>query len=448
MRIPRARLIILAAAVFSVAVTEASAADGGPERVRDLTLEAALRMAAERDPGTKAVLAEFEAAGAARRQERLLLSPEAEGSVKSGGGERRYDLAVTEDLSGLLLYPLKWGLAGSRYREAKLQAAIALADRQLQVKRAYREAQALDQSLAIARAIRENAEAAAELAERQRKAGNINLLQQAVRTESRQDAVLEYERLAAEADAANLELASLIGMADSPEPIRIADTLPPIPAADPAPAELIRMALGNGLEPQAADAAAISAGKALWLARLSILPLRAGIEWEREGSEDFLGPKLEVQVPLDLGWNAASKSRWEREAAGHKAKAAEQEARARVRALHGKMAAARRHAAYLEREVVPHRQAALEEMLRQYNFMLEGVYELIHGRDRVYEAQLDRIGALKEYWTARAEMERVLGGTLPVASGNAAAVPEPAPPQPALVPQAPAGPGHDHDGSP
>lgn len=413
---------------------------------RDITLDQALLMSAEKDPEVKASLAELEAAGAARRQDRLLLNPEAEGSYKFGADGNRLELAVSEDIGQILLYPLKWGLGGARYREAKLRAAIDLADRQFEVKRSYNEAAALQQAEMLAMAGMESADAAAELAARQRKAGNINALQQDVQIGLQQDAAAEVARIRAEAGLAKLHLASLIGETISPDSLRIADTLASFPPADPTAGELIRMALGQGPDVAAAQAVEAGAWKSFWLARLNRLPLRAGVAWEQEGGKTFIGPTLAIQVPLDLGWNASARAKWEHEAARQRVAAAEAGIRARISASRARMSAARDSERYLRRTVIPHRKVIMEETQLHYNFMLEGVYELIHARKRIFEAQREAISARKEYWTARAELERILGAPVPPGKSLIAdpETPPENPPEPA--PAAPAPSGHQHHG--
>lgn len=403
-----------------------------------LTLESVLRLAALQDPEVKALLADREAAASERRQERLPLTPTVEPSYRFGDKEDRSGLAVTEDLSHLLLYPLRWGLAGARYDEGRIHAAIGLADRELEAKKAFFSLQAAQQTEALLLASRESADAAAELASLQRKAGNTNALQEDVQIAEQQDAVLAFERARNESDLAKQELALLIGMPAMADSLHIADSLPSIPSSDPRFDDLLKLAMERGPELEAARAAEVAAGKSLWLTRLNRLPMRAGVEWEREGQADFFGPKLEVQVPLDLGWNAASKAKWEREAARRRSAAAEAGLQAHIASLLARMGAARNSADYLGRTILPHRQAVMEETQRHYNFMLEGAYELIRARQRMFAAERETLGVRKEYWIARAEMERVLGASLPnpfEPANNQPAqnknVPEPAPTAPA-----------------
>lgn len=424
---------------ITVAAWTQGAAANPPEMPPSaLTLESALRLAALQDPEVKALLADREAAASVRRQERLPLIPTVEASYRFGDKEDRSGLAVTEDLSHLLLYPLRWGLAGARYDEGRMRAAIGLADRELEVKKAFYSLLAAQQSEALLLARRESADAAAELASLQRQAGNTNALQEDVQIAEQQDAVLEFERARNESVLARQELALLIGMPALADSLRSADSLPPIPYSDPRLDDLLDLARERGPDLEAAKAAEIAAGKSLWQARLNRIPMRAGVEWEREGKADFFGPKLEVQVPLDLGWNAASQAKWERESARRRSAAAEAGLRARIACLQARMRAARNSADFLGRTILPHRQAVLEETQRHYNFMLEGAYELIQARQRIFAAERETLAARKEYWIARAELERVLGASLPNPDAPAdnrparnETVPEPAPIAPA-----------------
>ncbi|HKP98119.1 MAG TPA: TolC family protein [Fibrobacteria bacterium] len=411
-----------------------------------MTLEAALQSAARQDPEVKALSADEGAAAAERRQARLPLTPSVEASYRFGDKEDKVGVAVTEDLSHLLLYPLKWGLAGARYDEARMRTAIGLADRELEVKKAFYALQAAQQAEAVLLANRESADAAAELAALQRKAGNTNALQEDMQIAQQQDAFAGLARARNEAALARQELALLIGMPSAIESLQVADSLPAIPPSDPRLQELLKVAFERGPDLEAAKAAEIVAGKSLWLARFNRLPLRAGVDWEREGKADYIGPKLEVQVPLDLGWSSASRAEWEREAARRRAAASEAGIHSRIASLRVRMASARNAAEYLERTILPHRKAILEETQKHYNFMLEGVYELIQARQRVYAAELEALAARKDYWTARAELERTLGAPLPKAIKPADAPPARTETVPEPAPGAPDPSGRNHGG--
>ena len=81
------------------------------------------------------------------------------------------------------------------------------------------------------------------------------------------------------------------------------------------------------------------------------------------------------------------------------------------------MLAARDLALYYERELLPQRTRILDLTLRQYNAMFKGAYDLLLAKQAEVEAEQARLDAWRDYWIARARLERAAGGTLP--SGEA-----------------------------
>ena len=52
-------------------------------------------------------------------------------------------------------------------------------------------------------------------------------------------------------------------------------------------------------------------------------------------------------------------------------------------------------------------------MQLQYNGMFVGVFQLLQARRDQIDAAREYIEALRDYWTARANLERAVGGRLP-----------------------------------
>ena len=75
--------------------------------------------------------------------------------------------------------------------------------------------------------------------------------------------------------------------------------------------------------------------------------------------------------------------------------------------------------------VVPLRERAVALSQEQYNAMLLGTYQLLQTKQNEVNAYREFIEALRDYWTARADLERATGGTVPMAASAANASPEP-----------------------
>jgi outer membrane protein, heavy metal efflux system len=89
------------------------------------------------------------------------------------------------------------------------------------------------------------------------------------------------------------------------------------------------------------------------------------------------------------------------------------DARSEVREQRDRMLAARDLALYYERELLPQRARILDLTLRQYNAMFKGAYDLLLAKQAEVEAEKARLAAWRDYWIARARLEKALGGSLP-----------------------------------
>ena len=74
--------------------------------------------------------------------------------------------------------------------------------------------------------------------------------------------------------------------------------------------------------------------------------------------------------------------------------------------------------------------------------MLLGVYQLIQAKQNEYEAYREYIEALRDYWIARSDLERAVGGRIGAAPASVSAVShDPTQLRPASPPPPPA---HSH----
>jgi cobalt-zinc-cadmium efflux system outer membrane protein len=69
--------------------------------------------------------------------------------------------------------------------------------------------------------------------------------------------------------------------------------------------------------------------------------------------------------------------------------------------------------------LLPLRQRIVALSQEQYNAMLLGVYQLLQAKQNEVGATHDYIESARDYWIARAELERALGAPVPAAEGEA-----------------------------
>jgi cobalt-zinc-cadmium efflux system outer membrane protein len=145
--------------------------------------------------------------------------------------------------------------------------------------------------------------------------------------------------------------------------------------------------------------------------------MTAGPEFERETDHQWrIGPTVSVPVPLfDQGQEKVGRAQAVLRQSEERYYALTLDVRREVRAGGARLSHARVKALLYRDEVLPTEQELGEQMQRRYNGMYAGVFELLRSRRREIDASGEYIEALRDYWTARAELERAVGGRLPAA---------------------------------
>jgi len=300
----------------------------------------------------------------------------------------------------------------------RLQKSVAAALLELAstVEVAWYESVGAAQVAAMRNVLAQAAKHSAELAQRFFDAGNINRLQleleMAAAAQSRIDAV----RASAAALRARHALAGLIGL-----PVeaawRTGDKLPAPPTAGFAAETLVPLALAQRLDLAAARQEVALREDALGVTRRWRWLGAAEIGYEREGEVDgevIRGPTVALQLPIfNQGQGAIARARAElmdaRARLDGLVLSVHNDARLGVEQLAVRRDIAERYRSLL----VPQREAVVAHTQEQVNFMLKGVFELILAKQQSFAAYQEYLEAVRDYWTARAELRRVAGGALP-----------------------------------
>lgn len=379
-------------------------------------------------------------------QARLISNPKAHASFRfpAGGGAEGTgsEAGIDMEFFDLLARPLKKRVAAGQFEQAKLRLSHEILKLAVDVKAAFYGLQATTERLELRRSLVESMQAAVELAERQLAAGNISEQDLASHRAAYHDANIELRHDEAEASVDREKLALLMGVQDQPR-WRIARKLPPVPAVEPDLARLEALALVRRWDLLAARREPAVLQDALRLARLNVFQgLSAGVDSERDyDGARGVGPDAEVPLPIfDQAQGGKAKVRAQLRQSQYTVKALEQEIRFEVRSAWTHLAAARKDTRTYQADLLPLRQVLLDETLKRHNFMLEGVYQLLEAKRNQLAAQRGYIEAQKSYWTRWSELERAVGGKIPVEL-----VPPAPPPAPAKAP-APAPMDHSAQG--
>lgn len=394
----------------------APAFDPAPILAAPLTADAAARLALARNAAFKTKLEEVGLAQADLAQAGILENPLVHGNLRlaGGSGPDGHQLGVMVNLLDLFEMPLRRRVASQRLEQAKSRLGHEVLGLASDAKGAFYDYVAANQRLELKRASVQSLAAAVGLAERQREAGNISELDLANESAARKEAEADLAHEEARTAAMRERLGMLLAIQDKPD-WTAESALPDIPAADPSASQVESAAVAQRWDLQAArrDPQVLKDQTTVENARL-FSPLSVGLDIEREytGITKY-GPEFELGVPLfDRRQAARARLRAQRRQSLASADALEAQVRYEARTVSVDLAAARK-AVEAYKEAVPHRQRALKETLKNYNYMLLGVYHLLEAKRRELEASAAYVDALKDYWKTRAELERVAGGRLP-----------------------------------
>ena len=411
-----------------------------------LSQQAAVQIALLNNHRLQATYEDLGVAQAALVQAGLLSNPVFGGSAlfpleESGPANLAFSAAL--EFLDVVTIPLRRRIARSEYEAARLRVTEAVLDLAARTQMAYVDAQAARARLAVERLVVANAEAGHQAALLLREAGNtpaLDFLNEQARYEQ-----ARLDLLAAEADVtlAHEALVRRMGLSGSSASFTLPGTLPAVPdslALDGLVtetgtldvAELERRTLASSLALDAARQDVVTVGQRFGLAvPTSILPdLEVGAELEREEGDWWLGPEVEVVVPLfDQGQarRAGLQAELRRRRALYLATAVDVRSTARVVAA--RLAAAHRIALHYQTVVVPLRVQITQQTLRQYNAMQIGVFGLLDAQRQEAEAARAAVDAAAGFWRARTDLDALLWGRMP-ALDAALALPSDAPSDP------------------
>jgi outer membrane protein, heavy metal efflux system len=145
--------------------------------------------------------------------------------------------------------------------------------------------------------------------------------------------------------------------------------------------------------------------------------LDLGVEAEREEGWK-VGPVLSVPIPLfDQGQARIGRALGELRRAQQEYYALGVRIRAVARAAQDRLQGAQDRALYYRDILLPLQERIVNEAQLQYNAMQIGILQLLRDREQQIETGVAYVEALRDYWLARADLEQLLSGRLPVSNG-------------------------------
>jgi outer membrane protein, heavy metal efflux system len=387
-----------------------------------LTLDRALQVAMLNNRELRGVLEDLGVAQAELVEAGLLKNPTISGDLVNstrgnglGGG-----LALSQSLLSVFLIPAQRRVAKARLAHAVVtvgQASLVLAR---DVRVAYVHAQAAEQTLDLLLRRAQAAEVAHELAQRQFDAGNISPLDQQLYAAALDRARVDLADAQLAANTTREALTRLLGLWG--EDIAwtfatpLADTLP----AEAELGQLEQLGVRDRLDLSAARFEVTSVTYALTLRRRGTIPeLNVGLSARNEVGDDIghewvLGPSLSLELPIfNPGHADIARIQAYLRQTQHRLQDLAIRARSEIRVHRAELVAARRKVEYYQRTILPRAESITDLTLQQYNAMQIGTYQLLETRSDQIDAHREYVAALRDYWTARSELELAVGGRLP-----------------------------------
>lgn len=369
----------------------------------------------------RSLQAEFEEIGISQAElseASRLKNPEFDGSWRlptHGAKVVNAEYALAQNFLDLLTLPARKKIAARNLESTKLRIAHQVLALAAEVQGTFYTVQAGEQLTNRLILIVEINEAGADLAKRQHDAGNINDLdlhnQQATYTQSRLDLTRAQVQLRADRERLNRWL----GLWGKQTAWQTAGELPPLPDKELPLENVEALAISRRLDLAAARGEVANVQSALklkksvrWLPGASV-----GVNAEHDLDHSWvIGPTLSFEVPIfNQGQPEIAKLAAAHRRAMRNLEALAVNIRSEVRESRDALIAARDVAEYHQRILLPLRQRILRETLLQYNAMQKSNYELLLAKEREQQEEQSAIEALRDYWIARAELERAVGGS-------------------------------------
>lgn len=322
------------------------------------------------------------------------------------------------DLLNAVLLPLRKKAAREQLAQTQHRVAREVLELTADTKTAVFTVQAGQQLRVRLAAIADVTAATAALAQRQFDAGTISQLdlvqQQAVWQQARLDLVQADAQLRNDRE----KLSRLLGLSGAQTNWQTPSELPAPPTPEPPLDDVEKIAVAQRLDLAGAVSQVALASAALKLKRDTRFwpaSVNLGVDTERnpDGSR-VTGPSLQLSLPIfDQGQSEITRLEAELRRAEDNVEALTDDIRSEARAAHDRLLAARAAVEFHATTLLPQRQLILRETQRAAAAMQRGNYELLAAQEREQQAERASLEALRDYWLARVELERALGGRLP-----------------------------------
>jgi outer membrane protein, heavy metal efflux system len=334
---------------------------------------------------------------------------------------RPFELSITQSLLELIQLRRRSAAGRLAFTAAEQRTAAEMLAFGAEVRDDYWMLLAATRHVALGREIAEAARIAAELAQRQHRAGNISDLdlenEQALYEQAKVDLARSEEQLLIHQEA----LTRHLGFRGTDLEWSIRTEFPPPLPADLPPGGAAALTAERRIDLAIARAEVDLARRAGPLARgAAIGDIGVGVHHEREAEgHRFTGPGVHFPIPI-FGRGRAARLRAESQLilAEQRLETLQLAAESDVRTAVLRLDAARAQLEYYRHVIVPRRERILRLTQLEHNAMFVGIFQLLQARQNLAQAHRDLIDSERNYWMARNDLDRALNGISPVENGR------------------------------
>ena len=383
-----------------------------------VTPDAAVEIALINNPALQARYADLGIAEAQLVHAGRVPNPRFSFSHLGSGGALEIERRFAVDVMSVLVMPLTLKLERGRFDMAQTMAAAEALNVAAEARRAAVSAIAAAETVRYHEQVLIAAEASAELARQMAAVGNWPKVSQMRQQVFHADAIAQIARARNAAALARERLVRVLGLAATPDAVKLPERLPDLPAQPREVPDVAATALAQRLDVRMARQGLDATVYALGLTRATRFVNVFDLAYKNKsdaGVPRRNGYEIEIEVPI-FDWGDAKLAKAEaiyRQAASELAEAsgtAQSEARAAYETYRTAYAVAR----HFRDEIVPLRKRIADENLLRYNGMLISVFELLaDAREQVMSVNA-AIEAQRDFWLAEADLQTALiGGAAP-----------------------------------
>lgn len=402
---------------------------------RPLTADAAVQIALFNNRGLQAAYNELGIAEAVRVRQSLPPNPQVSVLRVSGSIETELERQIIGDILALVTLPARSEIAGGRFRQAQLAAALETLRAADRARAAFYRAVAANQSVELLMQAESAAGASAQLAKRLGETGALNKLDQAREQSFHADVANRLAMARARASSERERLVRTLGLSGADLNFTLPKSLPPLPSRVSRMPQVEQEALNRRIDLQIArielDLLAKSYG--LTAATRFVNVLEGGYaDKVKDDKETGLhshsrGFTVTFEIPVfDFGETRVREAEQAYLHAANKLAEMAVNIRSEARDAYRGYRSSYDIAARYQREILPLRKAISDEMMLRYGAMQVDVFSLLTDARQRIAANAAAVDALRDFWLASANLSATIAGGASASADSAASREKPA----------------------